>query len=366
MLKLAENREEKLNQLLSELKRENLGTYMASFDPKYSNYPVFTSEPKPFMTTAMWRYEDLKKYAYRLRDVIDPEMTDRVTIHLENPGIKKLAPEFPAPSTPTMYGGIQIIGPKDKPPAHRHLTNAFRVGLEFPPEGGYTTVNGIRIKIQKGDVVLTPSMTWHDHGNYGNDYAFWYDGLDAPLTLWLGVEWYAFLKDIQGKLFQDVIGTEVDIEGKYSYNFLPVSEPKQEINPVWYYPYKKIKETLTMMAEKGKADPHRDVSLELINPQDGGPAFPTMSLRYYLIRPGVTTRPFQATESLIVFPVEGSGTVIVGDEQRKYSLKDHDFLTLPPWSKYQIVNESKEPLILFVQSDAPVYKKLGKYREMAY
>ncbi|WP_338603138.1 hypothetical protein V6M85_03710 [Sulfolobus tengchongensis] len=363
---MGSEKEERLKQVLDELKRNYLGTYMTAFDPRYSNYPVFTKEPKPFMTTHMWRYEDLKKLAFRLREVIDPEMTDRVTIHMENPGIKKLAPEFPAPATPTMYAGIQIIGPKDRPPAHRHLTHAFRVGLEFPPEGGYTTVNGIRIRIQKGDVVLTPAFTWHDHGNLGNDYAFWYDGLDAPLTFWLGVEWYSFLKDVEGKVLQDIIGTEVDIEGKYSYNYIPLHEPRQEVNPVWYYPYKKTKETLMRMAEKSNGSPHYGISLELINPQNGNSAFPTMSLRFHLIKPGVETKPIQVTESIIMFPVEGEATVILGDEERKYNLKEYDFLTLPPWTKYKIYNESKEPLILFVQSDAPTYKALGKYKEKLY
>jgi len=357
------DREKKFKELLEEMKGKNVGTYATAFDKRFSNYPVFTPEPSPFMTPYMWRYEDMKRLAYRLRGVIDPEFTDRVTIHLENPGIKKLSPEFPAPATPTMYAGIQIIAPEDKPPAHRHFTNAFRVGLEFPPEGGYTTVNGVRIRILRGDVVLTPSLTWHDHGNYGKDYAFWYDGLDAPLTFWLGLEWYSFLKDFNGKVIQDVIGTEVDIEGKFSYNYLPLSEPKSEVNPVWYYPYKKTRETLMRMAEKSDGDPHRGIALELINPQTGGPAFPTMSLRYHLIKPGVETKPVQATESLVMFPMEGEATVTLGEGHQTFRLKENDFLTLPPWAKYTVYNEGKVPLILFVQSDAPTYKALGKYRE---
>ncbi|MEM4912437.1 MAG: hypothetical protein QXJ81_06415, partial [Metallosphaera sp.] len=108
------------------------------------------------------------------------------------------------------------------------------------------------------------------------------------------------------------------------------------------------------------------ISLELINPQTGGPAFPTMSLRFNLVKPGMETRPVQATESIVMFPIEGEATVILGDEERKYNLKEYDFLTLPPWAKYKIYNEGKEPSILFIQSDAPTYKALGKYREKLY
>ncbi|ARM75418.1 cupin domain-containing protein [Acidianus manzaensis] len=357
-----ESREEKLKQLLDDLKDRNLGTYMTAFDARYSNYPVFYPEPTPFMTISMWRYEDIKKLLFKLREVIDPSMTDRVNIHLENSGIKKLAPEFPAPATPTMHAGVQIIGPKDRPPAHRHLTNGLRVGLEFPPEGGYTTVNGIRIRMEKGDVALTPAFTWHDHGNLGNDYTFWYDADDAPMTFWLGVEWYETLKDTEGKLIQDVKGYESDIEVKYSYNYLPLSEPRQEVNPVWYYPYKKTREALIKMSEKNDFGS----AIELINPQNGGSALPTISLQYYLVKPGAETRPVRKTESIIMFPLEGEATFIIGDNEREYKLKQYDFITLPPWTKYKIYNEGKEPAIIFKQSDAPIYKKLEKYREKIY
>lgn len=32
-----------------------------------------------------------------------------------------------------------------------------------------------------GDVILTPSWHWHDHGNEGSDPVFWLDGLNLPI-----------------------------------------------------------------------------------------------------------------------------------------------------------------------------------------
>jgi gentisate 1,2-dioxygenase len=32
-----------------------------------------------------------------------------------------------------------------------------------------------------GDLVLTPSWTWHDHGSESAEPVIWMDGLDVPL-----------------------------------------------------------------------------------------------------------------------------------------------------------------------------------------
>jgi gentisate 1,2-dioxygenase len=35
--------------------------------------------------------------------------------------------------------------------------------------------------MERGDVILTPSWHWHDHGNEGHNPVIWLDGLDLPL-----------------------------------------------------------------------------------------------------------------------------------------------------------------------------------------
>jgi gentisate 1,2-dioxygenase len=34
----------------------------------------------------------------------------------------------------------------------------------------------------RGDLVLTPPWTWHDHGNESDEPMIWLDGLDLPLV----------------------------------------------------------------------------------------------------------------------------------------------------------------------------------------
>ena len=36
-------------------------------------------------------------------------------------------------------------------------------------------------RLAPGDLVLTPSWAWHDHGNLTDERVVWFDGLDLPL-----------------------------------------------------------------------------------------------------------------------------------------------------------------------------------------
>jgi gentisate 1,2-dioxygenase len=47
-------------------------------------------------------------------------------------------------------------------------------------QGGFTAVHGRRIQMQRGDVILTPTWNYHDHGKDGSGPMVWLDGLDLP------------------------------------------------------------------------------------------------------------------------------------------------------------------------------------------
>ena len=78
-----------------------------------------------------------------------------------------------------MYAGLQLINPGETAAAHRHQAFALRFIIEG--SGGYTAVEGQKIHMQQGDVILTPQWQWHDHGHEGKGPMIWLDGLDLPL-----------------------------------------------------------------------------------------------------------------------------------------------------------------------------------------
>src|SRR3546814_8628860 len=73
-----------------------------------------------------------------------------------------------------------MILPGETAPSHRHVQSALRFIVEG--KGAYTAVNGERTAMHPGDFIITPSWTWHDHGNLsvdeGGEPVVWLDGLD--------------------------------------------------------------------------------------------------------------------------------------------------------------------------------------------
>src|SRR4029453_4678325 len=80
----------------------------------------------------------------------------------------------------SIYVGLQLILPGEKAPNHRHTPSATRFVIEG--NGGYTLREGEKLSMEKGDLILTPSLLWHDHGHEGEGPVVWLDALDLPLV----------------------------------------------------------------------------------------------------------------------------------------------------------------------------------------
>ena len=86
-----------------------------------------------------------------------------------------------------MRCAISIYTPGDVAPAHIHSANASRTILS--ERGGYTNVEGERCEAVRGDLIITPNGTWHDHGNDSDTPVIWIDMLDWPLMELLDCAW---------------------------------------------------------------------------------------------------------------------------------------------------------------------------------
>ena len=73
-----------------------------------------------------------------------------------------------------------IVLPGEIAPAHRHVASALRFVIEGA--NAYTAVDGERTTMAPGDFVITPSWTWHDHGNESDGPMVWLDGLDMHVV----------------------------------------------------------------------------------------------------------------------------------------------------------------------------------------
>jgi gentisate 1,2-dioxygenase len=119
-----------------------------------------------------WRWGQIGPYLDRIAEIarnaeVSPiEFAERQQFLLTNPG---LGGRLQVSST--MRCAISIYNPGDVAPVHIHTPNASRTILS--ENGGYTTIEGERCRAARGDLILTPNGTWHDHGNDGTDPVVW-------------------------------------------------------------------------------------------------------------------------------------------------------------------------------------------------
>ena len=90
--------------------------------------------------------------------LITAQEAERRVLVLENPGLRgqSRAHAF-------LYAGLQLVLPGEIARAHRHSQSALRFIVSG--DGAYTAVDGERVTMHVGDFIITPSWTWHDHGN---------------------------------------------------------------------------------------------------------------------------------------------------------------------------------------------------------
>ena len=127
---------------------------------------------------AVWHFDDIRAAMLEAGALITAKEAERRVLILENPGLRGQSK-----ITTSLYAGVQLVMPHEVAPAHRHSQSALRFILEG--KGAFTSVDGERTYMSPGDFVITPSMTWHDHGNETEEPMFWLDGLDIPLIQFL-------------------------------------------------------------------------------------------------------------------------------------------------------------------------------------
>ena len=120
---------------------------------------------KPAMRTqaTCWPYQGLRPLLLKAGELTPMEKAERRVLVLANPGhgLEKMQ------ASSTIYLGMQLLMPGEWAPAHRHTPNAVRMVVEG--DGAYTTVDGEKCPMQRGDLILTPTGLWHEHGHDGDD-----------------------------------------------------------------------------------------------------------------------------------------------------------------------------------------------------
>ncbi|HYL33615.1 MAG TPA: gentisate 1,2-dioxygenase [Stellaceae bacterium] len=310
---------------------------------------LVTDEPVSPVKATIWKYNEVRPYLMEACKLITAAEAERRVMMLENPGL-------PGQSriTHSLFAGLQIILPGEIAPAHRHVASALRFIIEG--KDAYTAVAGEKTSMLPGDFVITPSMTWHDHGNEGNGPMVWLDGLDVPIVNLMD----ASFRDGYPEASHPLTRPEGAAEIEYGYNMLPLDQEfGGQTSPIFNYPYARTRDGLEKLRRFRKPDPYAGFKMKFINPVTGGWAMPTISTWMQLVPKGFKTQPYRSTDSTVFTVVEGSGTSTIGGQ--RFDWQAHDIFVAPSWHFQEHV--ASEDAVLFGFSDRVCQEKLGFFRE---
>jgi gentisate 1,2-dioxygenase len=307
------------------------------------------SDPRTACMPALWRYDEIRPLIKEAGTMITAEEAERRVLILENPG-------FIGGSriTQSLYAGLQLILPGEIAHSHRHATSALRFVLEG--DGAYTAVDGERVTMKPGDFILTPSWTYHDHGNPGDVPVVWLDGLDIPITNFFDTSFAERHPDKS----QPVARREGDALARYGSAMLPLEYTStRPSSPMVTYPYDRSRNALDQLSKSGSPDARHGVKLQYVNPATGGYPLTTIGAFLQLLPKGFKGTPYRSTDATVFCVAEGHGSSTIGG--RTFPWGPRDIFVAPSW--HPVAHDAQDESVLFSFSDRPAQKALGLWRE---
>ncbi|KAH7071814.1 RmlC-like cupin domain-containing protein [Paraphoma chrysanthemicola] len=278
--------------------------------------------PNPKAAITSWEYSLLRPALIEASEIVSAEEAERRVLILVNQTMS--APN----TTDTIYAGLQVVLPGETAPAHRHRAFALRFIIEGSE--GYTAVEGAKIKMSKGDVILTPSWHWHDHGNEGSDPVIWLDALDLPLWQFLPIN---ILQQFEEPRYPSAPCVDSDIRISWS--------------------------TVTRELDTN-GFPHAKYHYRR---PDGSELSQTISAQAERISPGHTTEINQDVFSYVYHVYQGHGFSMIKSPNdtiaKRIEWGPRDTFAVPAWSEVSHTCSSKGgAAYLFAVNDIPMIKAL--------
>ncbi|HTS97484.1 MAG TPA: cupin domain-containing protein [Streptosporangiaceae bacterium] len=306
---------------------------------------LMPGEPAPRAVPWLWRWDIVLALAADAgRAVPVGRGGERRALALANPGLGGLP--F---ATPTLWGAMQYLNARESAPAHRHTAAAIRFVLRG--EGVWTTVNGEPCPMSRGDLVLTPSMTWHEHHSGADEPMVWFDGLDLPLVNGLDA---GFFEPAAADYLDSAAGPAASRSAAlYGHpGLLPGIRPDTDRHsPLMVY---RREHTERALAELSAATGTGDAEVRFVDPVRGRDALPTMRCAMRRLAAGARTPTTRAVGSSIIVVFSGHGRTVI--DGTAFGWGPGDTLAVPSWCA--VDHEAAQTAYLFVLSDAPVIEAL--------
>ncbi|MFZ9557084.1 MAG: cupin domain-containing protein [Limnohabitans sp.] len=294
-----------------------------------------------------WAYKTLRPLLLKAGELTPIEKAERRVLVLANPGhgLDKMQ------ASAAIYLGMQLLLPGEWAPSHRHTPNAVRMIVEG--EGATTTVDGEKCPMSRGDLILTPTGLWHEHGHDGTEPVVWLDVLDLPLVYYMEASYH-----INGQRQAVVPGrsdrqyTRAGVMPTY------VFERSKKAYPMLRYAWSDAKAALESLAAD---DPSLEqVQVTYTNPETGGDAENILGFYALMLRPGQTLRLPARSPAQVFHVIEGQMQAQIVNST--FTLVEADTCCAPGYEAVTLRNlKADSPTFVFVADESPLHRKLGVY-----
>lgn len=303
--------------------------------------------PRPVTQPGFWQYTALRPLLLRAGDLTPVEKAERRVLVLSDPGRGVGAMQ----ATASIYLGMQLLLPGEVAPTHVHTPSATRIIVEGT--GGYTVVDGERLPMEEGDLVLTPGGDWHDHGHDGQGPVVWLDALDLPVFYYLEGS-YA----VEGPLQSPRNRPDASLVEYRAAGLVPSRARAQARRyPMTRYPWVRTESVLREIAKYNDGP----AEVDYVNPETGADVLPVLGFTAMMLRAGQADRPPLRSMSQAFHVVRGQGRSVIDGRVIDWSAKDT--FTAPPFAA--IDHQAEEESFLIRIHDRPLQDKLGYYEERA-
>ena len=311
---------------------------------------VAPPQPQSPCVPAHWRYSKCRELMFEASELLTTEGEARRVLLLENPGLPGIG--F---VTNTLTVGLQLVLPGEVAPNHRHSQSAMRFIIEGP--GALTTVNGNRVTMVPGDLILTPGWAWHDHANESNEPMAWMDGLDVPIVKMFDA---GFMEQADERQQKPSVLDDGDF--RFGANLMPLDVTDNRAPSLLIqYPYDKARAALDGLKNLSNWDPCHGIRMRYSDPTTCGWTLRTIGPAIQLVPSGFATVPYRSTDATIFLVTEGSGSAVIGS--RTFDLQPRDIFVVPSWISRTFEAGKDGDLVLQMISDRPAQELLGFWRE---
>jgi gentisate 1,2-dioxygenase len=304
-------------------------------------------QPRPSTRATHWPYQALRPLLLQAGELTPIEKAERRVLVLANPGhgLEKMQ------ASAAMYLGMQLLLPGEWAPAHRHTPNAVRMVVEGT--GAWTTVDGEKCTMRRGDLILTPTGLWHEHGHDGHEPVVWLDVLDLPLVHYMEASYH-----VDGPRQGVTPGHGECANTRAGLAPTPVFERSRKPYPMLRYPWHEARAALESLAADQPVQ--EAVQITYVNPETGADAQNILGFYALMLRPGQTLRLPVRSPACVFHVIEGGATVQVQDQ--RFALHEADTCCAPGYTAVTLSNRSADaPVFLFIADESPLHRKLGVF-----